>query len=115
MSSATIEDAIAIAQSADATANSANTGANLLWTLIGGCLIFFMQSGFALLESGSVRAKNTQNILIKNLMDACISGIVWWSVGFGFAFGDLDSQGFIGTSKFFCNGFGPGDYAMWFF
>ena len=47
-----------------------------------GFLVFFMQCGFALLEAGTVRAKNTKNILLKNLLDACIGGIIWWSVGF---------------------------------
>ena len=46
-----------------------------------------MQAGFALLESGSVRHKNYQNILLKNCMDACIGGLVWWAWGFAFAYG----------------------------
>ena len=72
-----------IMSSADAIA-----GANLLWTLMGGVLVMFMQAGFALLESGSVRFKNYQNILLKNLMDACIGGLVWWAIGFAFAYGN---------------------------
>jgi len=52
-----------------------------------GVIIFFMQSGFALLESGNVRFKNYQNILLKNCMDACIGAMVWWICGFAFAFG----------------------------
>ena len=67
-----------------------------------------MQSGFALLESGTVRQKNYQNILLKNCMDACIGGLVWWAWGFAFAFGgeinkegDYDGNGFIGTKYFF--------------
>ena len=47
-------------------------------------------------------------------MDACIGGVVWWAIGYAFAYGDL-SGNFIGTKYFFCNGFGPGDYAAWFF
>ena len=47
-------------------------------------------------------------------MDACIGGVVWWAIGYAFAYGEL-SGGFIGTKYFFCNGFGPGDYASWFF
>ena len=103
------------AADAFALASEANTGVNLLWTLLGGCLVFFMQTGFALLEAGSVRAKNNQNVLLKNLMDACIGGVVWWAVGYAFAYGTLNSQGFIGTSYYFGNGFAPGDYAGWFF
>ena len=50
-----------------------------------GCLVFFMQAGFALLEAGSVRAKNAKNILMKNLLDACIGALIWWGWGYGVA------------------------------
>ena len=50
-----------------------------------GSLVFFMQAGFGLLEAGSVRTKNTKNILLKNLLDACIGAIVWWAWGFAAA------------------------------
>merc|ERR1712086_1227150 len=53
-----------------------------------GALVFFMQAGFGLLEAGSVRTKNTKNILLKNLLDACIGAIIWWAWGFGVAYGD---------------------------
>lgn len=69
------------------------------WYLIAGVIVFFMQSGFALLESGSVRFKNYQNILLKNCMDACIGGLVWWAWGYGFAFGS--GNDFIGGDYFF--------------
>merc|ERR1719454_380907 len=52
-----------------------------------GVLVFLMQSGFALLESGTVRFKNYQNILLKNCLDACIGGVIFWLCGFGFAYG----------------------------
>ena len=69
--------------------------------LIAGVLIFFMQTGFALLESGSVRYKNYQQVLLKNVMDTCIGAIVWFICGYGFAFGNMhpddpDKNGFIG-------------------
>ena len=47
-----------------------------------GFLVFFMQCGFALLEAGTVRAKNTKNILLKNMLDACVGALIWWSVGY---------------------------------
>ena len=47
-----------------------------------GCLVFFMQAGFGMLEAGSVRTKNTRNILLKNLLDACLGAIIWWAWGF---------------------------------
>ena len=56
--------------------------ADVLWLLVCGFLVFFMQCGFALLEAGTVRAKNTKNILLKNLLDACVGALIWWSVGF---------------------------------
>ena len=49
--------------------------------------IILMQLGFAFLENGSVRAKNSTNILIKNMFDLCVSGFIYWIVGFGIAFG----------------------------
>ena len=60
---------------------------NTQWLMLMGCLIFFMQAGFALLESGSVRHKNYQNILLKNIMDSCVAGIVFWMWGYSIAFG----------------------------
>lgn len=59
-------------------------------------MIFFMQTGFALLECGSVRQKNSQSILIKNLFDACVGAIGFWLVGYSFAFGNVNG-GFIGS------------------
>ncbi|MGI6755587.1 MAG: ammonium transporter [Atopobiaceae bacterium] len=57
------------------------------WTLIGAFLVYFMQAGFALCEAGLTRAKNTGNILMKNLMDFCIGTPCYWIVGFGLMFG----------------------------
>lgn len=54
-----------------------------VWVVLGGILVFFMQAGFALIESGSVRSKNTINVLMKNYMDACLGGLVFWLIGFG--------------------------------
>ena len=61
------------------------TQAATFWLMLCGFLVFFMQCGFALLEAGTVRAKNTKNILLKNLLDACIGAIVWWAWGFAAA------------------------------
>ena len=59
---------------------------DVMWTLIGGILVFFMQAGFALCEAGLTRAKNTGNILMKNMMDFCIGTPCYWLVGFGLMF-----------------------------
>ena len=60
---------------------------NTIWVLLGAALVFFMQAGFAMCEAGFTRAKNTGNILMKNLMDFCIGTPLYWLVGFGLMFG----------------------------
>ncbi len=77
---------------------------DVMWTLLGAAMVFFMQAGFSLCEAGLTRAKNTGNILMKNLMDFCIGTPAFWLVGFGLMFG--------GTGAF-VGGFDPfilGDY-----
>ena len=54
-----------------------------VWFLIGAALVFFMQCGFAMVESGFTRAKNAGNIIMKNLMDFCIGAIMFILLGFG--------------------------------
>ena len=88
-------------------------GANMSWMMTAGVIVFFMQSGFALLESGSVRYKNYQNVLLKNCMDACIGGMIFWAWGYGLAYGDVDG-GFAGKKYFFGYNM-EGQYAAWFF
>ncbi|CAB9521577.1 Ammonium transporter 1 member [Seminavis robusta] len=84
--------------------------------IISGALVFFMQAGFAMLCAGSVRKKNTQNSMLKNLLDACGAAIAYFCVGYGFAFGgDSTATGttFIGTENFF--GTGDIDLPVFFF
>lgn len=59
---------------------------DVIWVLIAAILVFFMQAGFALCEAGLTRAKNTGNILMKNMMDFCIGTPCFWLVGFGIMF-----------------------------
>ena len=54
---------------------------NTLWVLVGAALVFFMQAGFAMVETGFTRAKNAGNIIMKNLIDFCIGTPVFWLVG----------------------------------
>ena len=68
---------------------------NTIWVLFGTALVFFMQAGFSLCEAGFTRAKNTGNILMKNLMDFCIGTPAFWLVGFGLMFGK--GSGIIGS------------------
>ena len=63
---------------------------NTAWVLIAAALVFFMQAGFAILESGLTRAKNAGNIIMKNLMDFCIGTPIYWFVGFGIMVGVID-------------------------
>jgi len=62
---------------------------NTSWVLVSTAMIFLMQAGFALVECGSVRKKNSSNILIKNLFDACMGALGFWLIGYGLAFGDV--------------------------
>ena len=51
-----------------------------VWVVLGGILVFFMQAGFALIESGLVRSKNSINVLMKNYLDTCLGGLVFWLI-----------------------------------
>lgn len=68
---------------------------NTIWVLLGAALVFFMQAGFAMVETGFTRAKNAGNIIMKNLMDFCIGTPTFWIVGFGIMFGA--GNGFFGS------------------
>ena len=70
-----------------------------VWVLLCTALIFFMQAGFALCEAGLTRAKNTGNILMKNMMDFVLGSIFFFIIGFALMFGG--SNAFIGTAGFF--------------
>jgi Amt family ammonium transporter len=102
-----IDDAIAQVQ----------THADYVWTLIAAFLVFLMQAGFAMVEAGLTRAKNTVNILMKNLMDFSVGSIAYWAIGFGIMFGV--TNGFFGTDGFFFSDFAKdGDtwvFAFWMF
>ena len=70
-----------------------------IWFLIGAALVFWMQAGFAMVETGFTRAKNAGNIIMKNLMDFCIGTVVFILIGFSFLLGE-DFMGFIGKPGF---------------
>lgn len=101
--SVTVENITALQSQVAALTTTVGTnsaGADEMWHLIAGALVFFMQAGFAMLEAGSVSHKNAINILFKNLMDACIAAISFWALGYGFAYGNTAGS-FIGGSLFF--------------
>ena len=79
--------------------NAVNTQIFGVWFLIGAALVFWMQAGFAMVEAGFTRAKNTGNILMKNLMDFCIGTVVFILIGFSLLLGE-DVLGFIGKPGF---------------
>jgi Amt family ammonium transporter len=93
------------------------TNANYIWTLVAAFLVFFMQAGFAMVEAGLTRCKNTVNILMKNLMDFSVGSIVFWAVGFGLMFGA--TNGLFGTDGFFLSDFAKSSdkwvFAFWMF
>jgi ammonium transporter, Amt family len=94
-----------------------------IFLMYAAALIFFMQAGFAMLCAGSVRKKNIQNTMLKNLLDACGAAIAFYCIGYGLAFGgdtdsdnnqsNIPSKTFMGTSNFFLLYFD--DYAFWLF
>ena len=94
------------------------THADYVWTLVAAALVFFMQAGFAMVETGFTRAKNAINIMMKNLMDFAIGSIAFWAIGFGLMFG-VTSTGWFGTNGFFLSDFKAGGdpwvLAFWMF
>ncbi|MGK9368912.1 ammonium transporter [Melioribacter sp. Ez-97] len=94
------------------------THADYVWTMVAAFLVFFMQAGFAMVEAGLTRAKNTVNILMKNLMDFSVGSLIFWAIGFGIMFGTT-TTGFFGTDGFFLSDFtkdgDPWLFAFWLF
>lgn len=75
---------------------------NTVWTCIAAFMVFFMQAGFAFVEIGMTRSKNSINIIMKNLMDFSVGTLLYFFLGFGLMFGT--SNGFFGTTDFFLTG-----------
>jgi Amt family ammonium transporter len=77
------------------------TAANEMWLVLAAALVMFMQAGFALVEAGFTRAKNAGNIIMKNLMDFAVGGIMYWAVGFALAYGGSTVGGFFAYGDVF--------------
>ncbi|GKY93678.1 hypothetical protein MPSEU_000335100 [Mayamaea pseudoterrestris] len=93
-------------------------GVNSFFILFGGALVFMMQAGFAMLCAGSIRAKNTRNVILWNLLDSCGGGLAYWAVGWAFAYGGDDGRPektFIGNTQFFANTNQGIAMELWFF
>ncbi len=76
---------------------------SILWILLSGILVFFMQAGFTLVESGLTRAKNAANIAMKNFMDISVGTLSFWALGYGLMYGTKDASGFISVSDLWMN------------
>ena len=81
----------------------------MLWMLLSGILVFFMQAGFTLVESGMTRSKNAVNIAMKNLLDICVGSLTYWLVGYSLMYGATEN------GWFFWSGLVQGDGADLFF
>ncbi|CAG0995082.1 Ammonium transporter [Methylophilaceae bacterium] len=85
-----------------------------LWIVVAGAMVFMMQPGFAMLESGMARAKNAVNVMMKNYMDICVGALLFWALGYGLMFG-ANPSGWIGTDLFAMSEGGGLDYTLLFF
>ena len=78
-------------------------GADIAWVMLCAALVMFMQAGFALLESGMTRTKNSVNVLMKNYTDMTFGAVIFWALGYGLMFG-INESGYFGTSGFLPDG-----------
>ncbi|MCB9271983.1 MAG: ammonium transporter [Lewinellaceae bacterium] len=97
--------------------------ANIMWLCLAAFLVFFMQAGFALVESGLTRAKNAVNIMMKNMLDFCFGAVLFWAVGYAIMYSSGDSNffgfdsslAFLGSANAPTDGDGYATSAAWLF
>ncbi|MGC9312201.1 MAG: ammonium transporter [Sediminispirochaetaceae bacterium] len=99
----TVEEALRFEQAFD-----------MIWLVLAAALVFLMQAGFAMVETGLTRAKNAGNIMMKNLMDFSAGAVAYWAVGWALMYG-ASAAGLIGTDQFFLNGADGIVYRDWMF
>ncbi len=87
---------------------------DMIWLILAAALVFFMQAGFAMVETGLTRAKNAGNIIMKNLMDFAAGAVAYWAIGWGLMYGS-SAGGFIGTDQFFLAGADSSVFRDWMF
>lgn len=107
-----VVEAVLTIEGVQANVDNVQTNMNQIWLLLAGFLVFFMQAGFAMLEGGFIRHSGVVNSLAENFMDACVTGITFFLVGFGFAYGNTLGAGTYETSMFLLDGIdgtGAGD------
>ena len=88
------------------------TAVDCFWLFFGGVLVFFMQTGFTMVEAGFTRSKNTGNIIMKNIVDFMFGSIIYWFIGYGLMYGE--GNGFIGIpfGDMFMNGMAGALYGI---
>lgn len=104
-------------QTRESGVDSLANGVDTFYLIFAGALVYFMQTGFAMLCAGSIRAKNVKNVILWNLLDSCGGGLAFWAVGYAFAYGGDDPTGdptFIGNRGFFLAN-GEIELHNWFF
>ncbi len=106
-----MEETITNTEISTALLEELSVSINNVWVLIAAILVMFMQPGFAMVESGFTRKKNTANILMKNLMDFSFGALIFWIVGYSIMYGESMLGGLIGKPYLFFNSDGIGDYA----
>lgn len=94
---------------------AANTSLDTFFVLVSGYMVFLMQAGFAMLTAGSVRTKNVKNVLMKNVLDACVGAIAYYLFGWAFAYGNTEDAPFIGYSQFALSAGWDSDFTSFFF
>jgi len=99
------------------TSEEVQTNLDFVWICLAAILVFFMKAGFAMVEIGFTRGKNSVNAIMKNVMDFAVSSIAFWTFGFGLMFGT--SNGLFGTDSFFLHNYSgtedPWLYAFWMY
>ncbi len=105
-----------VAAAIDAAKGELQLNMNIIWTAIAAFLVFFMQAGFAMVETGFTRAKNACNIVMKNVMDFSVGSLTFWLVGFGLMFG-AGTSAWYGASHFAAGDYGANDlnWTFWLF
>jgi Amt family ammonium transporter len=96
----TIQDTAASTADLAAQVAQINGDMGMLWMLIAGILVFFMQAGFTLVEAGMTRSKNAVNIAMKNILDICVGSLSYWLVGYSLMYGDTSNGWFFWSGLF---------------
>ena len=96
----TTQDTAATTADLAAQVAQINGDMGMLWMLIAGILVFFMQAGFTLVEAGMTRSKNAVNIAMKNILDICVGSLSYWLIGYSLMYGDTSNGWFFWSGLF---------------